>query len=258
MRHIPGILAVAAALAACNGQNQERPEQVKKLRAVGVATCAGLVGAAACASAVGEPSTTDASQAYTLTIVAALPLGSTVDVAEPFVEPGPPRGLPGSLTVDASTAKYENHKAFRLYSVQATVPIPTAETLKIDPALGYASMLYGVHLAGPSGDQKIEGKLLVYPHGDPALVWTAPTVDIANPTDGAAVSGDQDLKGSADSASGENLRVGWYVDDGEIKNRRAISTSWTKAPAGNHTLLLTVRGLKSGTFAYKAVDVTVQ
>ena len=63
---------------------------------------------------------------------------------------------------------------------------------------------------------------------------------------------------SVDNDNDEELRVGWFTSKGKIKNRRAKSTKWETGGSGKQTLLLTVRGRKSGAFVFATQEVVVE
>ena len=253
------VTGMSLLILACGSKSSDRQEDINKLRALGVSVCSGPQPstAATCTKLVGTPSTASAPQQFTLTIYAALPLGVQVDTAEPFADTKSTLGQTAALTVVSGSGKYEDHQALRLYSVQATALIPVGEALPIPPSPGFTRLRYGVRLVAGGREEKLVGNLLVYPAGDPALAWSAPTLAVTSPTASAAVSGTVDLQATVASPSGENLRVAWFADDGAIDNRRAKSTTWKAPASGNHTVFATVRGLSSGGFAIKAIDVKV-
>lgn len=240
---------------ACNG-DQERQEDIKKLRALGVAVCAGAANAKDCPAVVAQPSTAAAPQQFMITVYAALPLGMQVDVVEPFLDPGAKYGQGVMLSKVSGSEKYEVHAALQIFSVQATLPVPTSEVMPIAPVPGFNRLRYAVRLVAGGHEEKIVGNLLVYPAGDPALTWKPPVIAATTPTSGATVGGDAALDATIENANGENLRIAWFADDGKIDNRRARATKWTVPSAGAHTLILTARGRSSGALVLQAIDVS--
>jgi len=248
-----GMTGKALALTAmllCVGCNEDDEvfEEINKLRAVGVSS----------APLFGQPSTGDVPQLVTLTFHAGVPLGGTV-TAEPFVDDSARYSFPAPLTIVPGSEIYQDLAGMRLYQVQATIAIPTAEQLPILPDPGFARLRYGMRLTSGAEEEMIVGNVLVYPSGAPQLAWAVQTVDVAVPTAGAVVSGDEvEMKGVINKTIDENIRVGWFVTAGRLKNRRAKDTEWQTEAAGGATVIFTTRGLKSGAFAMKAVDVTVK
>lgn len=232
-------------LGACD-EDTDRYEKVAKLRALGVTTT----------PVIAQPSTADAPQAVTLTFHVALPLGETATI-EPFTDDQAKYSLPAPVTIVAGSESYTEYGAFRLFSAQATAPIALESDLEIPADPGFLRFRYGVKITSGTEEEKIVGNFLVYPKDATETSWTAPAVDIVTPEAGAGASGDQDLKAAITNPIGEKMRVGWFVSDGKVKNRRAKETEWETPGAGTHTVLVTVRGLKSGAFAMKAMDVTV-
>lgn len=240
-----GLLAFGSI--ACD-EEEDRYEHLKKLRAFGVASN----------PVIATPSTAAAPQVMTLTFHAAVPLGEEI-TAEPFVDEQARFAQTVELTLVPGSETYTDYAAFRLYSVQATAPVPTADLVVIPPEPGFLRVRYGLKLTSGSEEEKIVGNFLLYPAGAPEASWTAPTVDIITPAAGTPASGDdQELKAEITNPIGEDMRVGWFVSDGNVKNRRAKDTEWETPDAGPHTILVTIRGTKSGSFAFKAMDVTVE
>lgn len=234
------------ALGACD-EETDRFEHLKKLRTLGVATD----------PVVGQPSTADAPQLMTLTFYASVPLGATA-TAETFVDEQARYAAPLPMTLDPTTETYEDHNTLRIYSIKGTVAIPTADQLPIPADPGFLRVRYGLKLTQGGEAETIVGNFLVYPAGASELAWTAPSVDIAAPGAGATVGVGAELKATLVNTIGENMRIGWFVNDGKVKNRRARETTWEEPPAGPSTVIVTARGMKSGAFTMKALDVTVQ
>ena len=248
-RMVLSLLAVvflSHSLTACNGE-EERYEDLKKLRTIGVAAF----------PVFGTPSTETAPQVVTLTIYASLPVGD-VATAEPYVDPASKYALNLPVTIVPNSEAYEEHGSFHIYSVKATQVMPTTDLVKIPPKPGYLSVRYGVKITSGKEVENVVGNVLVYPNGAPELDHVAPVVDIAKPSPSAGVSGTEDLEAAITDPSGENMRVGWFVGKGKVKNRRARVTKWETEGSGVQSLLVTIRGAKSGAFAFKAVDVNVQ
>lgn len=234
-------------LVACR-EDQERPEVVAKLRAIGAAT----------SPVIQEPSTADLPKTVTVTFYALLPK-NTQATASPYVDEADKYGKVIPLTVIPGTETYDDaYSSFVIYSVKATLPVPTNELLHLESPPGFARLRYGLKITAAGETENIVGNALVYKAGSPELSWQAPTIDVASPSAGALITGKQDLKATLKSGNGENLRVSWYVASGEVKNRRAKETEWEKAERGSKTIVLTARGLKSGAFAFKALDVNVE
>jgi hypothetical protein len=121
---------------------------------------------------------------------------------------------------------------------------------------GYARLRYQVKFNASGDDENIVGDTIVYPESSTALSWTAPTIAITKPATTAA-AGSLDLEGTIDSQGNETNRVSWFVSSGKVKNRRAKSTVWQDAASGSQTVVMTVRGTKSGAFAIKTQTITL-
>lgn len=247
-----GLLSLAVFAAghlACNGDDEDRFEQINKLRAIGVSAAPVTVQPT---TSVSSPVTAD------LTIYAVLPLGQTVSI-EPYADPQPSRQPLLSPEIAPGSEKYVDYAAFRLYSVNARVVIPPASQVPIPPKPGFSRLKYGLVMRAGDEEEKVVGNLIIYPPGAPELSWQAPSVEIATPAAGSVDSASIDLKANLVSPNpGENLRVSWYVSSGKVQNRRAKETKWQDPKSGTQTIIVTVRGLKTGVLAPpKVLDVTV-
>lgn len=240
------IFALLLAHAACN-EDAERFENIKKLRAFG----------AAADPVSSSPSTATLPKIVTMTFFAALPKDQTA-TAEPFIDEASKFAIPLLLTIVPNSEAYEDHPAFRIYSVKATAPVPPTTAVIFPEGQNFARFRYGMKIVSADEEEKIVGNILIYPEGAPELSWTAPTLTINNPVGAASVHGKQDISLTIDSTNTENFRISWFVNDGKIKNRRGIKTEWEPENAGEYTMLATVRGLKSGAFQYKIVDFKVE
>ncbi len=241
-----GLTLVAAALYGCN-EDQDRYENIDKLRAIGAATL----------PVVSEPSTEAAPKFVTITVFAAVPLGQTV-TAEPYEDKGATNVATFPLTIVPGSEVYEEHATFRIFSVKATQPVPP-DSVFLSP-LGtppYVRLRYGIRLVSGDESENIVGNSLIYPSGSPELARVAPTVAITKPAV-ADVSGTEDLEATITDSENENMRVGWFASDGPIKNRRAKTTEWETPGAGPAMLIVTIRGRDTGAFAFKVLDVNVQ
>jgi hypothetical protein len=244
------LLCVGALVTGCDGDS-ERPEKLDKLRGLGVQATP-LV---ASPSVDGEtPKTVE------LTVYASLPIGQTATVAayadeESFLSVNTPAD---QIAVDEASIKYDEYPGLQIMSFKAKVPVPTASDMARFGGSG--NVRYGFVLNAGDEEEKMVGNFLVYPEDAPQLAWTNPDAAVSAPIDGGTVSsgGESDLKADLADPNGEDLKVGWYVTSGEIKNRRARNTIWKEPDAGPQTVILTVRGRQSRGFAMKAFSVTAQ
>ena len=250
MRHFGPLifLAVSWLPGACR-MDEDRFEQISKLRSIGVSAM----------PVISKLSTSPDNQSVTtLTIYSAVPLGQEVTVASYTDKPGV--GLPQlPLEIVTGSEKYVDYAAFRLFSVNAKVVLPQASLIPIPPKPGFTRLKYGVLLRSGSEEEKIVGNLIVYPEGASELTWQNPSAEIAAPTSDQVLDPVIDLKANLISPNpGESLRVGWYVSSGKVQNRRAKETQWEGSSSGVQTIMITVRGLKSGAFATpNIIDVKI-
>lgn len=221
----------------CNGDDDPF-ERVQKLRALGAAptpiALAPLPGAT-----------------FTLTVYAVVPLGGTV-TAEPSLDEASRYALSVPVALVPGSESYTEHSNFRLYQARFLMPVPTIE---IPTDRGFLPLRYAITLRSGSEEEKIVGNTTIYPPGSPQLQWQPPTASIATPLDSNIGNKEKiEVKANFTSLIAEdNLRMSWFVTSGNLRNRRAKETIWEKADSGPQSIILTVRGLKSGALAPPAV-----
>jgi hypothetical protein len=228
-------------LAAACGNESERPETITKLRAIGV-----------------EQTPVNAKIGDTVQLTFYL-LGKpqTTLTPEVLLDTKSPYSTPVAVTpVDAAPVE-TSMGSLSLYSYRATMTVAGSPVIAAAlTKLGWARLRYQVKFNAAGDDENIVGDTIVYPENSPALTWTAPTIAITKPS-ATVSSGTVDLEGTIDSAGNETNRVSWFVSSGKVKNRRAKSTVWQEAASGTQTVVMTVRGTKSGAFALKTQTVTL-
>jgi hypothetical protein len=239
------LLLITAALSqysSCGDDNADRPEVLKKLRTLGVEQ---------------NPINAKPGDTVNLTFHLAGPQGLTIapsveldtvsryGVAQPVtpIDAQPTETAVGPLS---------------LYAYRTTLSVPTDNALVAASLAkqGYARLRYKVRFSAGSEYEAVVGDTVVYPSTAPQLAWKSPEIAISKPVD-AAASGTIDLEGTISSEGSESYRVSWFVSDGKVKNRRAKITSWSDATKGTQTLIMTVRGTKSGAFVLKSQSVTL-
>jgi hypothetical protein len=243
-----GTLAVAlTALCAlaCNGGDEEKYEKIDKLRALGVSvTPIGLT-----------PSTAAEAQTVTMTFFVAAPLDSTVTY-EPYEDEQARYALPVTLAVDPGSEKHDDYAKFSIHQVNAVFTAPAADSVPIPSVPGFARIRYGLRVKSAGEEEVVVGTLVMYPTAETRPAYQPLTVNIETPIEGATIGSETPVEAIIDNQNGENVKVGWFVSSGELKNRRARKTEWRKVEGGTQTVVVTVRGLKSGAFAYAVRDVT--
>ncbi|NBQ54495.1 MAG: hypothetical protein EBU49_13095 [Proteobacteria bacterium] len=100
----------------------------------------------------------------------------------------------------------------------------------------------------------------MHPAGSEESAYQAVSVSVAEPVANATIGAgpDQVLSGTVIKPQSENVKVSWFVSSGKVTNRRAKETKWEPQSSGTQTVIMTARGMKSGSFALQAVDVTVE
>jgi hypothetical protein len=247
---LPG-LAIATLLTACGGGGGDQQEDINALRTFGIAA----------SPLVTTPSaTTESPSAVEVTLYAAVPTGATATLS-PYADDGSTEGATmigtSAITVDPSTAQYVEYNNYRLFSEKAKIVMPTAAAFRGGPFVG-AQVRYGLTVATATDHEDVIASLALYPAGSPQLAWQSPGIDIAAPVADGTVStaSDVDLNASFTNPQNEELKIGWFVTDGTVGNRRASATTWKLSHTGTETVAVTIHGISSRGFALKVVNVT--
>lgn len=236
---------VVLGVAACNGGDEEKFETISKLRAMGVS--ADPIGLIAASEA--------ATQTAKMTFYVVAPLGATVQY-EPYQDERARYAIPIDLAVDASSEKVTDYAKFSIHQVNAVLSVPAAGLIPIPANPGFARIRYGLRATSGSEEEVIVGTLILYANSENRPAYEPLGVAIDAPLDVATFGDQTNLQATIDNKNGENVKVGWLVSSGTVKNRRAKSTQWQDVASGQQTVVVTVRGMKSGSFAYAVRDVT--
>ena len=262
----------------CSSQAEKIPlaEDLSQLRTLGVAS-----------SPVVPEVVANGVSAKTavLTVYAAVPLGQDVSLS----------GLAAKSTVSIAPStmsiaapSYEEHAGFRLAKFAVTVPIPTqsafpshasnssgttandsgttaaaANSSGTSTAATLAAISsqvgYSFALTSGSRTETANGSFLVAGTGNSELTTTAPAINITAPAAGAKISSSSnDLTLEYTLANQEGSTIAWFVDSGEVKNRRNAGTTWVPGKGANHTAIGTIRTNRTFGFALQIIDVTTE
>lgn len=248
----PIFLVTLTIATGCQDDEAMRVERIEKLRAIGVQTNPVVV------TAPGPGLSTTVN----VTAFAATPSGGSI-AASSFMDTASNYAQPIDTVIDPTTATTESFANLDLYSISGTVtigPLSTAEQLALSAEDGRLVYRYGIKLESGSELEEIVGNILVYPATAEQTNYQPIGVTINTPTVNAAVGAGakQSLSGNVTKPQDENVRISWFVSSGKVKNRRAAETEWEPETAGNQTIFMTARGMKSGSFAVSGVDVTVE
>lgn len=232
-------LYVFFALAAC-GDDTIRQEEITNLRGIGVEQ---------------SPIIAKPGSVVTLTFHMAAPQGKSIS-ATPYIDSVFRYGTSTKVTLIDTVPSEQKLGAISTYTLRAsfTVPSDAATVASLESGTPLRTR-YGVTFNDGSRTENIVGDTLIYKTSTPDQV--APTITIDQPltTD---ISTTTSISSTITNSIVEDNRVSWFVSSGEIKNRRAKSTEWSKIGSGEQTLIVTTRGAKSGAFAMKTVKVTVR
>lgn len=233
----------AAFIFATCSSDEERKEQIGKLRALGVEQ---------------SPVVATPGQPVTLTFHLASPQAMTLSAAS-YRDTAARYGSVTDVTLIDQTPVSQDLGALTHYTLRAQFNAPNdAATTATIARAGQARVRYGLRVVDVSGDEEtIVGDTLVYAADAPQQSWSSPTISIDQPID-ATIPSATALSATIQSAQGESNLVSWFVSSGKVKNPNARSSEWQEIGLGEQTLILTVRGRKSGSFAIKTATVTVR
>jgi hypothetical protein len=236
-------LVATATFLSC-GEEPERYEQLSKIRGLGVSVnpLVPLVG-------------TDTQ--VSLNIFAAVPTSfENIDVS--VSEDKASIFAPNSPLMSVISVGSETYGPIRILNIQASAVLPP-EALMVWNDEQEAQFRYGFKVSAPGQeDEKIVGSVLVVRSAEsPKRVWAQPTISIDGIGEGANISKDQLVKVTIVNEQAEEVKAGWFVSSGEIKNRRSYETQWQNAGDGEQVIIGTVRGMTSRSFAMDIRKVSV-
>jgi hypothetical protein len=234
------------------GPEQERQEQITRLRGIGAVS----------APLVQTPSTDSQSNTVTLTTYVAIPLDQTITATAFVDEPVFGAYMVSAAEMQISTSmNYTDYDDFRLASFDTVVAIPKLSVFQaLNPLFSGIQMRYGFEISTGDDTEQLTGSFLVYPEGSSELSWQNTTVNLAAPvsTDTISAGSEVSFEASATDQNDDNIKYGWFVSGGKVKNRRSSKTTWsTPGEAGSYTVIITARGKKSRSFSFDIVQVTL-
>lgn len=244
------LLLTLSLLLGCGG-DEDRQEVLSKLRGIG----------AIASPLISMPSAdATAPNQVELTVYATLPIGQTATI-EPYVDI--PSAFAISLNADqiaiqSASVEYKPYPGFQILSFKASLNVPVAAMFARFGGAG--QVRYGFILKANDEEEKIVGNFLVYPEGSAELSWTNPEISVVTPTASAVIGSKTEVPITATltNKNSEDLKLGWFASGGEIKNRRAKSTTWKTPDPGEQTLIFTARGRKSRGFAIQIITVKAE
>ena len=230
------------------GDKQELPEEITKMRPVGVQNT----------PVVGIPGETGTAFVYVAT-----PIGQTVTAltAPPENIRFPVIGIP-SVSVDATQTSTQNFSALALHKLKISFSIPGLDILKLGLPNDFRRLRYAVTVTAADKSTTIVNDIYVFAAESPEATTARDLaeVNISLPSESVAKDSEIDIKGELTKNNYDaSFKYGWFTSKGSIKNRRARETKWKTPPeAGTYTLIFTAHGRKVRSFALMAKDVTVQ
>lgn len=226
-------------LFACNDDEDNRFERIDKLRALGVTT-----------SPIGlTPAGSDGSQAMTLSFFLVAPLGSTLQF-EPYEDEKSRFAIPVKLSVAETSDKRTDYATFSIHQIDAVLTPPPAGLFPIPEDPGFVRLRYGLRVTAANEEEVIVGTAVLYANNTIRPSYQPLSVQIVTPESQGLLGNEATIAASVDNPNDENVKIGWFVSSGQVKNRRARQTIWSDIKGGKQTMIVTVRGLKSGTFAF--------
>jgi hypothetical protein len=228
---------------ACGGVG-EKFEKLKKLRGIGVSAN----------PMIAVPSTEVVPQIVTLTTYVSVPLDQDISV-DTFEDVGSSLAFPVlnlTITTDPACTEYGT---LQICSFESTFVVPSDEVLHLD-ILKAARLRYGFNVTTKNQVENMVGDVLVVPEDSDELDVEPLTIDIKEPLETKEVKRHHEtaIEAEITNENDENVKMGWFISAGELKNRRAVSTTWTTGGDDEQTLIATVRGKRSRGFAMKVLN----
>lgn len=136
-------------------------------------------------------------------------------------------------------------------TIEARTQLPSVAVIDaVWPAFateGFVRLRYTLVVSDGSRELPLAGDFVVYRDANVAGAARnlfGSTID--QPAAGVDI-GDKklDISSTLRNEQDEDVKIGWYVSAGEIKNRRAAVTEWELPGSGRYTLVFTVRGKES-------------
>lgn len=236
---------VVVSLLACNQDEDNRFERIQKLRALGVASTPTVL----------IPNGSDGSQPMKLSFYVAAPIGSSLQY-EAYEDEKSRFALPIKLEIAADSEKKTDYANFSIYQIDATLTPPPAAIVAIPPDQGFVRLRYGLKVTSAGEEEIIVGNAVLYANGDARPDYQPLAVEIVTPENQTQLSKDASLEANINNPNSEDVKIGWFVSSGTVKNRRARITTWQNIASGTQTVIVTVRGLKSGAFAFDVHEIS--
>jgi hypothetical protein len=257
---------------ACD-EETDRQEVVDKLRTVGVDASPTIL---TLDPTKKEPVEVNLS-AYFL-----MPKDVLIDTVESFEDESAKFSIPIKITIPKENLfcaekideKYKDLGPLKLCQVKGQLKIPTLMQGFVKNFNGILRIRYGFKVKAKEEEEIVVGDFLVVEKGSESLDWKEPKITIENPlTSGAEVldKTDKDKEDKEkrfdmiaslikDDSFEEDVKVGWFVSDGKVKNFRSLETTWSlgEDDKGEYTVLIALYGVRSRFFSFTARKVIIE
>lgn len=219
-------------------------EKLSKLRGIGVAS----------EPVLATPSTEADPHVVVLTVYVSVPLKQDVSV-DTFTDKASVLALPApnlKISLDPTCTDYSS---LRLCSFQATFDVPTNDILQLETKKA-VRIHYGFHVTAKNQVENIIGDVLVVEADSTELDIIPLAIDVKEPLEADTLKRhhDTNIKAKITNNNDEDVKIGWFISAGALKNRRAESTTWKTGGDEGQTLIGTVRGKRTRSFAFKVMD----
>ena len=228
------------------GDEENPQEKISKLRAVGVDFDPVILS-----------DKDHIGKTINATFILAMPEGTTITNSDFSDEANKFEVMPLTEVEQSDEEIYQQIGPLRLAQVKFTGVIPQ---VMVNPFIGLTKVAYARRFEAENEQEDVIGSLIIFSSEKEQTSWTPHTVEILEPAADAQLANSEEIpivayiKGKND----EPYKVGWFTSTGNIKNRRAIKTSLIEPDSGAQTLIVTVRGLSTGAFAWKAISITLK
>ncbi len=234
------------------GEEDSRQEVIDKLRTLGVSS----------SNLTPSPSAEEGnSESVEVTLHAAIPLGQTasLEAFKDLVDASGvyPIALDG-VNIEKGSEVYEEFSTLRIFTARAMITMPKISQLASSPLSFLGTQIrYGLKVRTSDGqEEKVIASLNVLPMTQKKPEWKDPILEIISPTKGEELSIDTDIpiEVRVDNPE-EEVKIGWFVTEGAVSNRRARQTTWKFKQPGDKLLIVTAHGKKSRSFTKIVIPV---
>lgn len=155
-----------------------------------------------------------------------------------------------------TTTKYED---ISISSFKASIQAPAIDKTLKNMFSGSLRLRYAVLVKSKEDEEKIVGEIRVVEENNESLSWSQPTINLISPDLEEYKENDKiNLTATLSKPQDEIIKVSWFVTTGEVKNRKAIKTEWSKQKEGKRTVIFAIYPKNSLFFDFEVKEINIQ